>query len=245
VEQKKKNLFLQAQIEYPQRAMAKQTKETDKPILDVEQAFDRTERYVEENKKSLIIIVSVVVGLVGLYFAWKLLYLKPNQEEAVSAMYKSEIYFANDSFNLAINGKGDTLGFAQIVDEYGITKSGNLAHYYLGISYLRTGKYQEAIDELKEFDADDQFISVMAIGCTGDAYLELGEKEEAISYYLKAAKKNANKFTSPYFLKKAGLLYEDMGNKEEARKVYEQIKVEFSESTEAQQIDKYIARASS
>jgi tetratricopeptide (TPR) repeat protein len=224
--------------------MATQPQKSDKPIIDVEEAFDKTERYIEENKKSLIIIVSVVVGLVGLFFAWKYLYLKPQQEEAQVAMFPAEIQFANDSFNVAINGKGDAMGFASVVDEYGITKSGNLAHYYLGISYLRTGKFAEAIDELKEFDSDDEFLSSIATGAIGDAHMELGEKEEAINYYLKAAQKNGNRLTSPFYLKKAGLAYEELGRKEEARKVYEQIKTEYSESQEAAQIDKFIARTS-
>jgi len=224
--------------------MAKAQKESDKPIIDVEEAFDKTERYIEDNKKSLIIIVSVVVGLVALFFAWKLLYLKPQQEEAQVAMYRAEINFANDSMQRAISGKGDTLGFEAIVDEYGITKSGNLAHYYLGISYLRTGKYEEAIEELKEFDSDDMFLSAIATGAIGDAHMELGQKEEAINYYLKAAQKNSNKLTSPFYLKKAWMAYEDLGRKEDARKVYEQIKTEYNDSYEAGQIDKFIARTS-
>ncbi|TND03691.1 MAG: hypothetical protein FD123_3903 [Bacteroidetes bacterium] len=224
--------------------MAKEVKDksSDKPIIDVEQAYDKTERYFEENKKSLFIIIGAVIGLVGLYFGWKFLYLNPKEEEAQASMYKAEMFFANDSFKLAINGKADTLGFAALVEDYGITKSGNLARYYLGVSYLHTGKFQEAIDELKEFDSDDQFLGAVATGCIGDAYMELNNKEEAVNYYLKAAQKNSNKLTSPIYLKKAAMAYEDMGKKADARKLYEQIKTEFSESQEAQQIDKYIAR---
>lgn len=226
--------------------MAKEGKEKagEQPILDVEQALDKTERYIEENKKSIIIIIAAVIGMVGLYFGWKFFYLKPQEEAAQAEIYHAETYFGNDSFSLAISGKGDTLGFETLADEYGVTKSGNLSHYYLGISYLRTGKYEEAIEQLKEFDSDDQFLGAIAYGAIGDAYMELKKSDEAVNYYIKAAQKNSNKLTSPIFLKKAAMAYEDLGKKSEARKLYEQIKTEYSDSPEAQQIDKFIARTS-
>ncbi|CAN5409741.1 hypothetical protein BH09BAC5_BH09BAC5_12510 [soil metagenome] len=220
--------------------MSKETKE--KPAVDIIGAFDKTETYIEQNRKSLALIVGGVILLVGIYFGWKYLYLKPKSDEAAAKMYKAEMYFAKDSFNLAITGRGDTAGFAEIVNDYGMTKSGNLAKYYLGVCYLRTSQFEKAVETLKDFDSDDMFLSSMSIGLVGDAYMEQGKTDEAIEYYLKAAKKNPNKLTSPVFLKKAGYAYEDKGQKEEALKVYTQIKVDFPESQEAAQIDKYIGR---
>lgn len=220
--------------------MAKETKE--QPVIDIEGAFDKTEHYIEQNRKSLLLIVGGVVLLVGIYFGWKYFYMKPNNEKAATAMYKAEMYFAQDSFNLAINGRGDTLGFAQIVDKYGMTQSGNMARYYLGVCYLRTGKFDQAIESLEDFDADDMYLSSLSLGLLGDAHLEKGQQEEAIEYYLKAAKKHPNKFTSPVFLKKAAFVYDDQGKKEEAVKLYQQIKSDFPESQEAAQVEKYITR---
>jgi tetratricopeptide (TPR) repeat protein len=220
--------------------MSKETKE--QPAIDIEGAFDKTEHYIEQNRKSLLIIGGSVLLLVAIYFGWKYLYLKPKSEEASTRMYKAEMYFAKDSFNLAINGKGDTLGFAAIADNYGMTPAGNMAKYYLGVCYLRTGKFDQAIESLEDFDADDMYLGAMAQGLIGDAYMEKNQPDEAISYYLKAAKKNANKMTSPVFLKKAAFAYEDKGQKEEALKLYQQIKSDFPESQEATQIDKYITR---
>ena len=215
----------------------------DQPVLDFEAAYDKTENYINENKKSLALIVGGVILLVGIYFAWKFGYQEPRNEEAASKMYKAEIWFQKDSFNLAISGKADTLGMMDIVDQYGSTPSGNLARYYLGVSYLRTGQYQPAIDALEDFDSDDMFLSAMSIGLIGDAYMELGNADEAIDHYLKAANKNPNKFTSPIFLKKAAYAEEDRGNKDAALALYEQIKVDYPESQDAAQIDKYITRS--
>jgi tetratricopeptide (TPR) repeat protein len=221
--------------------MAQETKE--QPTLDIEAAYDKTETYINENKKSLALIIGGVIALVGIFFLWKYMYQEPRNEEAAVAMYKAEIWFQKDSFNLAINGKGDTLGMAAVVDEYGSTPSGNLAKYYLGVSYLRTGQWDLAIENLEDFDSDDEFLSSMSTGMVGDAYMEKGSVDDAVEYYLKAANKNPNKFTSPTFLKKAAFAEEDRGNKEAALKLYEQIKVDYPESQDAAQIDKYITRA--
>src|ERR1044072_681251 len=108
--------------------MSKETKE--QPAIDIEGAFDKTEQYIDQNRKSLLLIVCCVVFLVGIYFGWKYFYLKPRTDEAAVKMYKAEMYFGNDSFNLAINGRGaDTAGFKSIADNYGMTASGNIAKY--------------------------------------------------------------------------------------------------------------------
>jgi TolA-binding protein len=71
----------------------------------------------------------------------------------------------------------------------------------------------------------------------------MGDKEEALKYYPKAAGYQ-NDLTTPTYLMKLGMLYEDLGNKEEAVKAYSLIKKDFKKSPEARQIDKYITRAS-
>src|ERR1035437_5195269 len=131
----------------------------DEPIVDVEQAFSKTELYIEQNKKSLIIISFVIVALVGGYFAYKYWYVAGEETKARSEMFKAEAYFGIDSLDKAMNGnRAAASGFIQIADEYSITLSRNLAEYYLGICYLKKGKYQDAIAHLKEFNGADQIV---------------------------------------------------------------------------------------
>ena len=52
-----------------------------------------------------------------------------------------------------------------------------------------------------------------------------------------------NKLTAPIFLKKAGLVYEEQKDWSNALSMYEKIKSEYPDATEAGDIDKYIARA--
>ncbi len=72
--------------------------------------------------------------------------------------------------------------------------------------------------------------------------MELNNVDEAIKFYLKAAEKSTNSFTTPLFLKKAAFAYEQKANYTEALATYERLKNEYSKSTEAREVDKYIAR---
>jgi tetratricopeptide (TPR) repeat protein len=216
---------------------------TDEPIINVEEAFSKTELYIEQNKKSLSIIALAVVALVGGFFAYKYWYVAGEETKARSEMYKAEAYFEKDSLDKAINGDGNALGFAQIADEYSITPSGNLAEYYLGICYLKKGQYEEAVQHLEEFDSKDQMVAPIATGAIGDAKLELGNVDEAITYYIKAAEQSNNKFTTPIYLKKAALANEGKNAYADAVKLYERIKNEYNETSEGRDIEKYIAHA--
>jgi tetratricopeptide (TPR) repeat protein len=214
-----------------------------KNIHAVEEALSKSEHFIENNQKIIMIVVGVIAAIVLGYFGFKKFYLAPKEEEAQKQMFWAERYFEKDSLNLALNGDGNNIGFLDIIDEYGITKSANLAQYYVGMCYLKKGQYQDALDYLKDFDSDDQIVSSMAKGAMGDAYLELGDNDNALKYYQKAADNNDNLFTTPMYLMKAGWVYEITGNYEEALKLYERIQKDYYKSFESREIEKYIARA--
>ncbi len=86
-------------------------------------------------------------------------------------------------------------------------------------------------------------VGPMATGAIGDAYMELGESDKAITYYLEAAGQDDNDFTTPLFLLKAGQVYELTENYDEALDVYNRIKDDYKMSNEGRSIEKYIARA--
>ncbi len=220
--------------------MAKKKTTIDHGFENVENVLTRTERYIEENQKSLTIIVIAIAVIIAGYLGYKKLYLGPTEIEAQSEMYVAEKYFEADSFRLALEGDGSYLGFIDIIDEYGITKCANLAKYYAGICYFKLGEYEEAIESLKKFDSDDIFAASVALGAIGDAYIELGELEEGLEFYLKAAARKKNDFTSAVFLKKAGLVYEELGEYKKALELYEKIETQFPKSEESRDIEKYI-----
>src|SRR5664279_6041955 len=213
--------------------MAKSKKIANQPaITSVEETLTRTEQYLEENYKPLLIGLGIIVVLVGLGWLGKL-YLNKRNNEAQSQMFQAEKYLEADSLKLALNGDGNYLGFLDIVKDYKFTKSANLAKYCAGICYLHLGNYNEAIDYLNKYLKKDKVIGSLAIGATGDAYVELGNTEKGISKYIEAADYGSNSFNTPLFLMKAGELYEMAGKFSEALKLYQRIADKYPESTEA------------
>jgi tetratricopeptide (TPR) repeat protein len=222
--------------------MAKNKKdENPTTITSVEETLTKTEHYLEENYKTLLIGLGVIVLLVGLIWLGKL-YLNKRNSEAQSQMFQAERYLELDSLKLALNGDGNYLGFLDIAKDYKFTNTGNLAKYSAGICYLHLGNYQEAIDFLNKYTKKDKVIGSLAIGATGDAYVELGDLDKGVSKYIEAADYAGNSFNTPLFLMKAGEIYELKGKFPDALKIYERIETEFPESTEGTTIEKYIAR---
>jgi TolA-binding protein len=214
-----------------------------KGMENIETALSRTEHYIEQNQKSLIIIVLAIVFLVAAFFGYKRFLVAPKEVEAQKAVFMAERFFEQDSFRLALEGDGMNAGFIEIIDNYGITKTANLSCYYAGICNYNLGNYEDAIKYLKKFNSSSKLIAPLAIGLIGDSNVELGNDKGAASAYLKAAKFSKNSFTAPIFFMKAGSIYEKTGDYARALKLYQKIKSDYPASQEGTQIDKYITRA--
>ena len=222
--------------------MAKKSDKAEGRIVAVEEAFSKTEQFIEKNQKIILIVVGVLIIAVLGFFGFRRYYLAPKEKEAQGQMFMAEKYFEMDSIGKALNGDGNYPGFLDIIDDYWITKSANLAHYYAGICYLKMGEFQNAIDHLEKFDARDKVVAPMATGAIADAYMELGQVEKAAGLYMKAAEQNKNDFTTPFLLMKAGWAYEELGSYEKALKAYTRIREEYPRSNEGRDIDKYISK---
>ena len=218
--------------------MAKKEK-PEEVVEVVENTLSRTEQYIEDNQKSLTIIVLAIIVIVGGYLGFQRFIVEPQEKEAAELMFEAEHLFEIDSFRIALESDN---GFLEIADNYSLTKVGNLANYYAGVCYLQLGEYDNAIEYLNQFSSDDEVLMTMSIGAIGDANNELGNSSDAISYYKKASERNPNKFITPMMLMKLGLAYESQNQLDDALKAYKQIQSEYSNSNEGRNIRKYIAK---
>lgn len=217
------------------------------PEQVIEQSLGRFELFIERNGKSLLIALGAIIVLVGGYFSYQYLYLAPRTEQASSAMFEAQNQFERDSFALALNGNASFDGFLAIADQYGNTPQGNLAKHYAGICHLYLGQYQQAADAFKSYDAEGSnaagtIIAAQNLGLSGDAYIELGNLEEGLKYYERAAAYSDNTDTAPAYLKKAGLVNEKLGNASKALAQYQTIRSNYPRSIQARDIEKFIAR---
>lgn len=211
--------------------------------FDIQEKISSAEDFLNKNRKSLTIIVSAVVLAIVGYLLYEKVYVAGKEKDAAAQMYVAENYFRMDSLRLAIAGDKTNPGFESIIDDYSVAPAGNLAHFYLGISYLKKGEYDKAIETLKSYDAKDDITGSMAFGAIGDAYLELKNNDDAIKYYEKAAKETPNNFTTPIYLNKLAGAYELAGNYKDAAETYDKLKKEYPETQEGRAAVKYQARA--
>lgn len=216
-------------------------KEEKKADLELDNTLIETTHKVESlyitYKKQINMGLLVVLIAIGGYIGFNKFYLEPLEKEAQAAIFPAQTLFEQDSINAALQG------FESVASDYGLTKAGNLAHYYAGVCLMRKGEYQNAIDHLDKFSTDNELVGPLAIGLKGDAYVELNDLSKGAGLYMKAAAASKNKLTAPIFLKKAGLAFEELKEYGDAVNAYEKIKNDYSDAQESQDIDKYIARA--
>ena len=213
--------------------------------VEVNESLEKVKGFWEKYKKGIIAVSFAAIVIVGGWWLYKTMIVEPNNAKAAEASFKAEQYFKNDSLKLALNGDGQNKGFLYILKEYGGTKAGNLANFYAGIIYLRTGDFNNAVKYLKDFSTDAKQIQMIAYGRLGDAYSELGKKEDAVDMYKKAGNHFAiDDFNSSEFLFRAAYLLESMGKNDDALSLYKEIKDKYPKTEKGYTVDKYIYRLS-
>lgn len=205
---------------------------------EMNDVINSTEAFIEKNQKKIIIaIIAILVIILAIFGINKLGQIR--NEKANVALIGAENSFDNGDFQTALDGNAQFDGLLSVAKKYGNTKSGQRAKYMAGASYLRTGKYNEAISMLKKYKGKDLFTKSEAAMMIGDCELELGNTAKAISYYEKALKQSSNFIVTPVVLFKLGMLYKDT-DKEKAAMYFTQIKKNYPESNESQIIEKYL-----
>jgi tetratricopeptide (TPR) repeat protein len=203
--------------------------------------ISKTEQFIEENKRWVFGAGGALAVIVAAFFLYRY-YVTNQNNEAQSEMFQAVYYFEADSLDRALNGDGNNLGLIQIIEDYPWTESANLAHYYAGICYLKKGEYISAVDQLEQFSVDDLLVQARGYALIGDAYMEMENYEEAVSWYNKARAYRPNENTTPIYLLKAATAYEMLEDWESALKCYDIIVSEYVNSGEYQDARKHKAR---
>ena len=223
-------------------AKKKQTVE-DQNLENVQEALNTTSAWIEKNQNKLTWAVTIIVAIVVGVLALNTYIIKPKAVEVSNENAKAVTYFMQGDWEKALNGDdAECIGFQAIADEYKCYQGGKLAALYAGICYYQLGQYEDAAAYLSKFSADDLTIEPAALQLLGDAYVQLEEYGKAAKAF-EAAAKSGNDIIAPMSLKKAGFVHLELGNKVAAKKAFETIKADYPASTEAQDIEKYIAIA--
>lgn len=218
-----------------------------------EDALSKSEAFFTKYKKAIIgVLAAIVVIVVGSILYYNYVFI-PEEDEASTALARGEQYMAMGDFEHALKGDGANYkGFIAIANNYSSTDAGNLANLYAGLCYAHQQKpdWKNALKYVKEFDtSDDMIISPASQMALGDIYANNNQLDDAVESFKKAAKMadkkaedNVNNSISPIALRKAGIILESQGKKDEAHEIYTQIKQKYVASSAYQDIDKYIER---
>ena len=223
--------------------MAEQ-KHTQDP-LDLEVAMSASEAFIIKYKNKFLTGIAAIVILVGGVLGYQHFISEPNEKKASEALFQGEQYFNADNFELALNG--DSLGyegFLNVANKFSGTDAGKLANAYAGLCYAQLGNYEEAVNYLNKFNANDHLVSPALLGTMGNCYAQLGQLDKAAATLVKAADKANSQALSPIYLIQAGQIYEKLGKKSEAVSAYKTVKEKYFNSYQSMDIDKYIERAS-
>ena len=221
--------------------MAKEIKNEN--VEAVVEAVSKTEKFFNENGKLLGGIVLGLAVAAAAVFCWYKFAYQPAVEEAQGQMAVAEQNFRAADYELALNGDGNVLGFAQIIDEYG-AKAGKSVYFYAGVCELQLGNWDAAIKYLNSYKGKDVILAARAAACIGDAYIGLEDYSKALAQFEKAANMADNLFAAQYLVK-AGVTAEKLGQDAKALEFYKKVKDQYPSSKEGYDVDKYIGRIES
>ena len=205
-------------------------------------------RILEFFNKYQNIIYGVIIGVLVIacaIIAFNRFYIqKKNAEASAQIVRPISLFMLGDStsLNLALEGDDENDGFLTIAKGYKLTRTANTANYYAGLSYLKLGQKDEAMDYLKKFKKKENVLWYACQMTIGDLYDDQGDEASAIKYYEKASKSKDPLFT-PTALFKLGQMYERQGKWNEALKAYKEIENRFYAEYNKMSIAQYVERA--
>lgn len=219
------------------KRLTKEELESD-PLAE---SYAKVNNFYQENKASviggLIAIVLIVGGGVGYYF-----YHQSQERQAANLMANAETAFLQGNYQVALTGSEAqfTVGFEQIINNYGGTDAGNLARYYAAVCHFNMGNYQQALSSIQSFEVPEGIMGVSPLSFHGVLLTELGNHAEAAETYVRAAEWDVNPSTTPYNYLEAAQAYQDAGNTEEARRYAQMVIDEYPESSQVAQAERFL-----
>ena len=217
-------------------------KKTVLPQEHNEAVIEKAKDFWGKYGKMTTIASVIVILLAGGWYGYNKFIKAPNVQKAADAIFKAEEYYRMDSINLALNGDGRNWGFLKVADKYGSTDAGNLANFYAGSCYLKLNENEKAIKYLKKFSSSSKPAQARAYKLMADAYGDMGNGKEAVSYYKKAAYhfEKEEGFAADALLMAAYMSHKVLNDSKTAIELYKEIKEKFP--SQSQQADMYLAQ---
>lgn len=205
------------------------------------ETYFKAKTFFEENQKTILIAVGslVVVVLLTIYFVNR---SKERDIESTTLLGNVIPIYEQGQYQQVIDGipAKKIKGLKEIAEEFDGTEAGEAAKIFLANAYYFLGKYDEALKYYKDYDGDNKLFKATAYAGAASCYEIKGNKKEAAEMFLKAARANPSEVYTPEYLLYAARIYAEIGKKDAAKKLLEQIKKDYSTSAQARDYERYI-----
>lgn len=225
----------------PKKKITKKEIKEDKLVTSY---FEATTWY-EANKKIVNGVLGGIVVLAIVIVAY-MNNVNANNLKANTELGKVISYYDQGKYDVAISGnlQENIRGLQSIVDDYGSTKSGELAKFYLANAYFAQANYDKALQYFLSVSVSDEMITASALAGAASCYEAKNDYEKAASSFEKAAFQSTKDVNAAENMFHAARNYLTAGKKEKAAELFKKVKKEFPTSMVAREIDRWIAQAS-
>lgn len=184
--------------------------------------------FYQENKTRVLTVLITLLVLVGSVIGISL-FRAQSENEATVLLGTAEGYLSRGDYEAALDGSelDLTIGFHQIVERYGSTKSGNMARYYAAIAHFELGDMELAESYLSEYDPPDGIMGVGPIALQGEILTELGRHAEAAEAFVEASEWNVNETTTPAMLLEAAESWKLAGETDKSMQIVDRILADY------------------
>lgn len=219
--------------------MAKKQIETRTSIEELNESLSGIEKKVEDNKKVIVWAVSAIIAIAAIILGYVYLIQNPNLESAKEEIAKADNSLALGQDSIALNE------YMAVADSYS-NDAAVRAGLNAGILLYKQGKYEEAINYIKKYDAEGVIVGPASQALIGDCYVNLKNYDEAIKYFNKAISLSGeNEVYTPLFILKKATVLREQGKYADEAKALQTIKDEYPTfiNNYRVDVDKYLERA--
>lgn len=203
--------------------------------------YTRVLGFIENNRNLVYGLLIGAVVIVALFFGYS--YMQSNRNsEALALMSTAVAKYEAGEYDAALDGDMSFAGLLEVAEDFGNTTSGNLARFYAADASFRTGRLDRALEFFQSYDKGANFLGASALAGEAAIYETNDDHPAAADLYLRAANLFTSAVTSPDYLQKAAREYQVAGENAAARRVYLRLQEDFPTSSEAQNVDYFLAQ---
>ena len=220
------------------KKLSKKEIKEDKLINFYKSSVDFFEKY-----QSKIFIYAGVVVIVAAAIYFYLNQKNVNDEKAGLELSRIMTLYDKGSYLEAIEGIQGTniIGLKNLITEYGGTENGETAKIYLANCYSFLSNYEEAFKYYEDYNGSIDYFKAASLAGQASYYAMKGDYDKASNLYIDASKQSQVNSQNPDYLLNAGIYLMKIGEKDEAKILFNKIKDDYSSSLANREVDKYLA----